>query len=244
MKKKIIIGLILTLAIGMIGCEDRKETSSNDNNLNQEDASSGINNENDDKEHIDEENNDDEGKSLPNKSNEEMCELYKENVEGYKEILLSLGVPESEFEYVTEEAAKEYNIDFSEISYSDGSIEDDAKYSSSLYGVVFDDDSNIEYITTRLVMRVNEEEIKAGNFKFEETPFYEFSKLMFNEERDYIELNKLIMDEYNGINEKDNIIHILGDYEVEEIYCEGSKIFYTISIDSKEVDKNNALYDN
>ena len=77
-------------------------------------------------------------------------------------------------------------------------------------------------------MNIDAEDYKDGNFKFEETPFYELSKIFGASNLDYTSINEKVNDYFKG-NGSDLIQREDGQYS-ERINLGQSQFSYIINI--------------
>lgn len=77
-------------------------------------------------------------------------------------------------------------------------------------------------------MNIDPKDYKGGNFKFEQTPFYELSKIFSDGTLDYTEINEDINAYYNG-NGSNLVQRVDGRYS-ERINLGHSEIAYIINI--------------
>ena len=62
--------------------------------------------------------------------------------------------------------------------------------------IVFDPNDNLLFITSRLSLNVNDEEMKAKEFKFEETEFYKLKNILIPEQDNLDEIINIIEMEF------------------------------------------------
>ena len=203
MKKLLISILVLSSLVTMVGCSD-KSTATNDS-----DKSTATN---------------EQVESSKKRSNEEMYKIYEELLPKVKSYYESLGV---QLEEEKSDKAKDYDGN-TYISYRDYDNKNVDEFSVVDYGLSFDQEGKIRFILGSMYMNIDAEDYKDGNFKFEETPFYELSKIFGASNLDYTSINEKVNDYFKG-NGSDLIQREDGQYS-ERINLGQSQFSYIINI--------------
>ena len=204
MKKLLISMLVLSSLVTMVGCNDKKINDTNSKPVENEQ----IENNNENKE----------------RSNKEMYEIYEELLPKVKSYYESLGV---DIEEEKSQNCKDYNGN-TYISYRDYDNKNVDEFSVVDYGLSFDQEGKIRFILGSMYMNIDAEDYKDGNFKFEETPFYELSKIFGASNLDYTSINEKVNDYFKG-NGSDLIQREDGQYS-ERINLGQSQFSYIINI--------------
>lgn len=204
MKKLLISILVLSSLVMMVGCNDKKIDDTNSKPVENEQ----IENNNENKE----------------RSNKEMYEIYEELLPKVKAYYESLGV---DIEEEKSQKCKDYDGN-TYMSYRDYDNNNLGEFSVLDYGLAFDKDGTVDFLAGSMYMNIDAEEYKDGNFKFEETPFYELSKIFGADELDYTSINEKVNDYYKG-NGSDLIQREDGQYS-ERINLGQSEFVYIINI--------------
>ena len=97
------------------------------------------------------------------------------------------------------------------------------------YGISFDKDSNIRYISSRMSLIVNDDEMKTKEFKFEETEFYKLKNILIPEVNNIDEINKKITEGYKNLTSSKGIDFENENIE-ERILLGENRLVYTIII--------------
>ena len=204
MKKLLISMLVLSSLVTMVGCNDKKINDTNSKPVENEQ----IENNNENKE----------------RSNKEMYEIYEELLPKVKSYYESLGV---DIEEEKSQKCKDYNGN-TYISYRDYDNKNVDEFSVVSYGLSFDPKGELSFLGGSMYMNIDESFYKDGNFKFEETQFYELSKLFGMEYLDYTSVNEKVNDYFNG-NGSDLIYRNKGQFS-ERINLGQSQFAYIINI--------------
>lgn len=202
MKKVLISMLVLSSLVTMVGCGN-KSTATDDS-----DKSTATN----------------EQVENRKRSNEEMYKVYEELLPKVKSYYESLGVS---IEEEKSQKCKDYDGN-TYISYRDYDNKNVDEFSVVDYGLSFDQEGEIRFILGSMYMNIDESFYKDGNFKFEETPFYELSKLFGMEDLDYTSVNEKVNDYFKG-NGSDLIHRNKGQFS-ERINLGQSQFAYIINI--------------
>ena len=204
MKKTLIALIILTLSLGVVGCtSDKEETTSNSNEVVTQE----------------------ETKENDERSSDEMYELYTSKLEEVQKFF------------------KENNIDFKQgdnykntkydgttsITYENSDNNTVGEFVIAGYGISFDKDSNIRYISSRMSLIVNDDEMKTKEFKFEETEFYKLKNILIPEVNNIDEINKKITEGYKNLTSSKGIDFENENIE-ERILLGENRLVYTIII--------------
>ena len=204
MKKILIALIVLTLSLGVVGCtSDKEETTSNSNEVvTQEEA-----------------------KENDERSSDEMYELYTSKLEEVQKFF------------------KENNIDFKQgdnykntkydgttsIAYENSDNDTVGEFSIGRYGISFDKDGSIRYISSRMSLNVNDEEMKTKEFKFEETEFYKLHNILAPDVKNTDEINNKVNEGYEKLISTESIEIENGKVE-ENILLGENMLVYTIII--------------
>ena len=174
MKKVLISMLVLSSLVTMVGCNDKKTGDVSSNPVQNEEVS-----------------NDNESKG---KSNKEMYKIHEELLPKVKEYYESLG---ADIKEEGDDRAKDYD-DITYISHIDYDNNNNGEYTALDYGLSFSPDGKINFLMGGMYMKIDKSFYKDGNFKFEETPFYELSKIFGAGDLDYTGINEKVNDYFNG----------------------------------------------
>jgi len=178
MRKTLIALIVLTLSIGVVGCtSDKEETTSNSNEVVTQEES----------------------KEEKKRSSDEMYELYTSKLEEVEKFF-----KENNIDFKEDQSNKNKKYDGT-VSISYENSDDNAKYSIAGYGIAFESDGEISFITARLAVNVNDEEMKNKEFKFEETEFYKFKNILIPEIKNADEINEKVNSTYKKLTSTDKI---------------------------------------
>ena len=187
MRKTLIALVILTLSFGVVGCtSDKEKTTSNINEVVTQEES----------------------KEEKKRSSDEMYELYASKVEDvekfFKENNLNFEVKNSRKNTKYDEKAS--------LSYEDSSNNNIGEFSVANYGASFEENGDIRYISARMSLNVNDDEMKTKEFKFEDTEFYKLKNILIPEIKNVDEINKKVNEGYKNLTSSKGI-----DFENENI---------------------------
>ena len=202
MKKVLISMLVLSSLVTMVGCGN-KSTATTDS-----DKSTTTN----------------EQVENRKRSNEEMYKVYEELLPKVKSYYESLGF---DLEENKSQKCKDYD-GATGVSYTNYDNKNLGEFSVLDYGLAFDKDGTVNFLAGSMYMNIDESFYKDGNFKFEETPFYELSKLFGMEDLDYTSVNEKVNDYFKG-NGSDLIHRNKGQFS-ERINLGQSQFAYIINI--------------
>lgn len=205
--KKVLISMLVVSLLMMVGCKD-KSTATNDSDNTTQSEQVEDSKKNEDKK----------------RSNEEMYRIYEELLPEVKSYYESLGVQLKEEK---DENLSDYSNSTS-ISYIDYDNNIKGEFSRVFYGLVSNPKGELSFLGGSMYMNIDESFYKDGNFKFEETPFYELSKLFGMEDLDYTSVNEKVNDYFNG-NGSDLIYRNKGQFS-ERINLGQSQFAYIINI--------------
>ena len=204
MRKTLIALIILTLSLGVVGCtSDKEETTTNNSEVVTQEES----------------------KENGERSDDEMYELYTSKLEEVQKFF------------------KENNIDFKQgdnykntkydgttsIAYENSDNDTVGEFSIGRYGISFDKDGSIRYISSRMSLIVNDDEMKTKEFKFEETEFYKLKNILIPEVNNIDEINKKITEGYKNLTSSKGIDFENENIE-ERILLGENRLVYTIII--------------
>ncbi|WP_308780574.1 hypothetical protein [uncultured Clostridium sp.] len=180
MKKILIALIVLTLSLGVVGCtSDKEETASNSNEVVTQEES----------------------KEEKKRSSDEMYELYTSKLEEVEKFF-----KENNIDFKQENNYKNTKYDGkTTIAYENSENNIVGEFSIGRYGIAFDNDGNIRYITARLALNVNDEEMKTKEFKFEETEFYKLHNILISEIENTDEINDKVTVTYKDLTSINNL---------------------------------------
>ena len=205
--KKVLISMLVVSLLMMVGCKD-KSTATNDSDNTTQSEQVEDSKKNEDKK----------------RSNEEMYRIYEELLPEVKSYYESLGVQLKEEK---DENLSDYSNSTS-ISYIDYDNNIKGEFSRVFYGLVSNPKGELSFLGGSMYMNIDAEDYKDGNFKFEETPFYELSKIFGASNLDYTSINEKVNDYFIG-NGSDLIQREDGQYS-ERINLGQSQFSYIINI--------------
>ena len=129
-------------------------------------------------------------------SEEEMYNLHKETMPQILEIFKNEGI-----DYVLDRSEK--NIKYDEdtsAGFSDSSNREPGTYKIATYELKFTDDLDIICIGMDLYQNIDEEDILANGYRFEDTAFYKMIQVVAKDKLDYNKVNEDILSEYKSGN--------------------------------------------
>ena len=187
MRKKLIALIIFSLSFGVVGCtSDKEETTSNSNEVvTQEEA-----------------------KENDKRSDDEMYELYESKLEDMEKLFKENNI---DFKEVKSNKNTKYD-GYKTISYENSETDTVGEFVIATYGISFDKDSSIRYITSRMSLNVNDDEMKTKEFKLEETEFYKLKNILIPEVNNTDEINSKVNEAYKNLTASKGI-----DFENENI---------------------------
>ena len=204
MRKTLIALIILTLSFGVVGCtSDKEETTINSNEVvTQEEA-----------------------KENDKRSDDEMYELYTSKLEEVEKLF-----EENNIDFKQENNYKNTKYDGkTTIAYENSDNDTVGEFSIGRYGISFDKDGSIRYISSRMSLIVNDDEMKTKEFKFEETEFYKLKNILIPEVNNIDEINKKITEGYKNLTSSKGIDFENENIE-ERILLGENRLVYTIII--------------
>ncbi len=202
MKKRLIALIILTLSLGVVGCtSDKEETASNSNEVVTQEES----------------------KEEKKRSSDEMYKLYLSKVEEVGKLL-----KENNIAYEEKNEKSKYN-GITSIEYENSSQEAINEFTIGRYGIAFDENDEILYISSRMNLNVNDEEMKAKEFKFEETEFYKLHNILVPDIKNTEEINEKINATYKELTSTERVVFENGNIE-ERFLLGDNSLTYTIII--------------
>ena len=201
MRKTLIALIILTLSFGVIGCtSDKEETTSNNNEVVTQEESN----------------------EQKKRSSDEMYDLYTSKLEEVEKLFKENNI---NFQEVSIKKNKKYDGKVS-IRFEDNDVENIGEFPVAGYGLSFEDNGEILYISAKMVLNVNDDDMKSKEFKFEDTEFYKLHNILIPEIKNADEINQKVNEAYKDLTslgqvdiENDNIKEsiILGDNSMDYI---------------------------
>ena len=201
MKKRLIALIILTLSLGVVGCtSDKDETTSNSNEVVTQEESN----------------------EQKKRSSDEMYDLYTSKLEEVEKLFKENNI---NFQEVSIKKNKKYDGKVS-IRFEDNDVENIGEFPVAGYGLSFEDNGEILYISAKMVLNVNDDDMKSKEFKFEDTEFYKLKNILIPEIKNADEINQKVNEAYKALtslgqvdiengNIKESII--LGDNSMDYI---------------------------
>ncbi len=187
MRKKLIALIIFSLSFGVVGCtSDKEETTSNSNEVVTQEES----------------------KENDKRSDDEMYELYESKLEDMEKLFKENNI---DFKEVKSNKNTKYD-GYKTISYENSETDTVGEFVIATYGISFDKDSSIRYITSRMSLNVNDDEMKTKEFKLEETEFYKLKNILIPEVNNTDEINSKVNEAYKNLTASKGI-----DFENENI---------------------------
>ena len=172
MKKTLIALMILTLSFVVIGCtSDKEKTTSNSNEVVTQEES----------------------KENDKRSDDEMYEFYNSTVEEVAKLLKENNIP-----YEEKNKNSKYDGKTS-ISYEDSNKDAVGEISVAGYGLAFEENGDIMFISAQISINVNDDEMKTKEFKFEDTEFYKLKNILIWEINNIDEINEKINEAYKKL---------------------------------------------
>ena len=201
MRKTLIALIILTLSLGVVGCtSDKDETTSNSNEVVTQEESN----------------------EQKKRSSDEMYDLYTSKLEEVEKLFKENNI---NFQEVSIKKNKKYDGKVS-IRFEDNDVENIGEFPVAGYGLSFEDNGEILYISAKMVLNVNDDDMKSKEFKFEDTEFYKLHNILIPEIKNADEINQKVNEAYKALtslgqvdiengNIKESII--LGDNSMDYI---------------------------
>ncbi|WP_291631633.1 hypothetical protein [Clostridium sp.] len=187
MKKTLIALVILILSFGVVGCtSDKDETTTN----NSEVVTQKETKEND------------------KRSSDEMYELYASKVDDVENLFEENNL---NFEFKNDKNNKKYDEKVV-LAYEDSSKDNLGEISVANFGLLFDEKGEILYMSSRISLNVNDDEMKTKEFKFEDTEFYKLKNILIPEVNNIDEINRKLNEAYKNLTSSKGI-----DFENENI---------------------------
>ena len=198
MKKILIALIVLTLSLGVVGCtSDKEETASNSNEVVTQEES----------------------KEEKKRSSDEMYDLYTSKLEEVEKLF-----KENNIDYKEKNDNDKYDGKTS-ISYENSSEKTVNELTIARYGIAFDNDGEVLYISAKMNLNINEEEMKAKEFKFEDTELFKLTTILIPDINSEEEINETINNYYKN-----------GGKSVEVIDIENGKVMQSISLTNSYID--------
>ena len=139
-----------------------------------------------------------------------------------------------------EKVFKENNIDFKDkkntdkydgktgITYEDSNKDNVGEFSVADYNIYFDDE-NVRNIVLQISLNVNDDDMKAKEFKFEETEFYKLKNILIPEINNIDEINKKVNEGYKNLTSVESI-GLKNENIKETILLGSNRLVYTVII--------------
>ena len=179
--------IILTLSLGVVGCtSDKEETTSNSNEVVAQEES----------------------KEKDKRSSDEMYELYASKVDDVEKLFEENNL---NFEFKNDKNNKKYDEKVV-LAYEDSSKDNLGEISVANFGLLFDEKGEILYMSSRISLNVNDDEMKTKEFKFEDTEFYKLKNILIPEVNNIDEINRKLNEAYKNLTSSKGI-----DFENENI---------------------------
>ena len=203
MRKTLMALIVLTLSLGVVGCtSDKEETTSNS------------------KEVVTQE----ESKEEKKRSSDEMYELYASKLEEVEKLF-----KENNIDYKEKNNNDKYNGKTS-ISYENSSQKAINELTIARYGIAFDNDGEALYISAKMNLNINEEEMKTKEFKFEDTELFKLTTILIPDIKSEEEINEKINNYYKNGGDSVEVIDIENGKVIQSISLTNSYIDYIIKI--------------
>ena len=204
MRKTLIALIILTLSFGVIGCtSDKEETTSNNNEVVTQEESN----------------------EQKKRSSDEMYDLYTSKLEEVEKLFKENNI---NFQEVSIKKNKKYDGKVS-IRFEDNDVENIGEFPVAGYGLSFEDNGEILYISAKMVLNVNDDDMKSKEFKFEDTEFYKLHNILIPEIKNTDEINNKVNEGYEKLISTESIEIENGKVE-ENILLGENMLVYTIII--------------
>ncbi len=215
MNKKIIIGLILALSISMVGCNDKKETSSKgDTNVSQEDSSK------DNEEHED---NKEDGvvDTTVKISDEKMVEIYETALPEIRELYEGI-CPEPLVEQYGDGPDPNQLTRIKYRNYDNTTVGEAA---IAIYILMYNNDNSVMDISGTVDLNYDVSKIVTEGFKFEESIFCPIVEALIGSDHDYSEVNEQIQKYYQG-EDVDSMVKFYDGYFGFSIDCQDDGLYF------------------
>ena len=204
MKKTLIALIILTLSLGVVGCtSDKEETTSNSNEVVAQEES----------------------KEKDKRSSDEMYELYASKVDDVEKLFEENNL---NFEFKNDKNNKKYDEKVV-LAYEDSSKDNLGEISVANFGLLFDEKGEILYMSSRISLNVNDDEMKTKEFKFEDTEFYKLKNILIPEVNNIDEINEKVNEGYKNLTSIKSIDIENGNIK-ESILLGSDRLVYTVII--------------
>ena len=204
MRKTLIALVILILSFGVVGCtSDKDETTTNNSEVVTQE----------------------ETKENDKRSSDEMYELYASKVEDVEKFF-----KENNINFEVKDSRKNTKYDEKvSLSYEDSSNNNIGEFSVANYGVSFEENGDIRYISSRMSLNVNDDEMKTKEFKFEDTEFSNLKNILIPEINNIDEINKKVNEGYKNLTSTKTIE--LKNGNIKESFILGNNMLaYTVVI--------------
>ena len=204
MKKRLIALIILTLSLGVVGCtSDKEETASNSNEVVTQEES----------------------KEEKKRSSDEMYELYASKLDEVEKLFKENNI---DFKVKNDKKNTKYDEKVS-IAYENGDNNNIGEFSLAGYGLTFEKNGDIMYVSADMKVNVSDDEMKAKEFKFEDTEFYKLKNILIPELDNLDEINEKVNKAYKNLTSLESV-KIESENIEERILLGDNSIVYTVII--------------
>lgn len=171
MKKGLIALVLLGLSFGLVGCKVHAEAPTNNGVVSEETS-----------------------KEENKRSSDEMYEIYTSKLEEVEKLFRDNKI---EFREEKDNKNKKYK-GITTIAYENSNNKAINEFVIGRYGIAFDNNGEIKYITAKMSLNVNDDDMKTKEFKFEDTEFCKLTNALASDIKNYDEINKKVNNYYNG----------------------------------------------
>jgi len=204
MRKTLIALVILILSFGVVGCtSDKDETTTNNSEVVTQE----------------------ETKENDKRSSDEMYELYASKVNDVEKLFEENNL---NFKVKNDKYNKKYDEKIS-LVYEDSNKDAVGEISVAGYGLAFEENGDIMFISAQISINVNDDEMKTKDFKIEETEFYKLKNILIPEINNIDEINKKVNEGYKNLTSTKSI-DIENENIQENIFLGSNRLVYTIII--------------
>ena len=137
-----------------------------------------------------------------------MYELYASKVDDVEKLFEENNL---NFEFKNDKNNKKYDEKVV-LAYEDSSKDNLGEISVANFGLLFDEKGEILYMSSRISLNVNDDEMKTKEFKFEDTEFYKLKNILIPEVNNIDEINRKLNEAYKNLTSSKGI-----DFENENI---------------------------
>ena len=153
-----------------------------------------------------------------------MYELYASKLEEVEKLF-----KENNIDYKEKNNNDKYNGKTS-ISYENSSQKAINELTIARYGIAFDNDGEALYISAKMNLNINEEEMKTKEFKFEDTELFKLTTILIPDIKSEEEINEKINNYYKNGGDSVEVIDIENGKVIQSISLTNSYIDYIIKI--------------